>query len=48
MLSILLGMEEEDKEFLSKPYFNFLVMRVFILTVRRFKRTFYPQGDGWE
>jgi hypothetical protein len=32
MLSILLGMEEEDKAFLSYPSFNFLVVRVFILS----------------
>jgi hypothetical protein len=48
MLSILLVMEEEDKIFLSYSSFNFLVVRVFILPARRFKRTFYPQGDGWE
>jgi hypothetical protein len=48
MLSILLGMEEEEKAFLSYPSFIFLVVRVFILSARRFKRTFYPQGDGWE
>jgi hypothetical protein len=49
MLRILLGMEEEeDKAFLSWPSFNFLVVRVFILPARCFKRTFYPQGDGWE
>jgi hypothetical protein len=48
MLSIFLGKEEEDQAFLSQPSFNFLVMRVFILPARRFNRTFYPQGDGWE
>jgi hypothetical protein len=48
MLSILLGMDEEDKAFLSQPSFNFIVVRVFILPARRFKRTFYPQDDSWE
>jgi hypothetical protein len=48
MLSILQFMEEEDTAFLSDPSINFLVVRVFILPARRFKRTFYHQGDGWE
>jgi hypothetical protein len=48
MLSIFLGMEEEYKAFLDYPSFNFPVARVFILPARQFKRTFYPQGDGWE
>jgi hypothetical protein len=43
MLSILLVMEEEDKAFLTWSSFNLLVVRVFILPARRFKRTFYPK-----
>jgi hypothetical protein len=48
MLSILLGIEEEDKAFLSYHPSIFLAVRVFILPARHFKCTFYPQGDGWE
>jgi hypothetical protein len=48
MLSILLVMEEEDKAFYLGHPSIFLVVRVFILPARHFKRTFYPQGDGWE
>jgi hypothetical protein len=48
VLKIQGRMEEEDQAFLSQPSFDFLVVRVFILPARRFNRTFYPQGDGWE
>jgi hypothetical protein len=48
LLSILLVTEEEDKAFFILAILQFPCSESFILPARRFKRTFYHQGDGWE